>query len=53
MGSQQDRAAEKRRQKLEQVQEQIKSGSLTVRQMTPKERKANPPAPPRPKRSGR
>jgi hypothetical protein len=36
--SQSERAAERRRQKLEQVQEQIRHGSLTVRQMTPEER---------------
>ena len=33
-----ERAAEKRREKLEQVQEQIRNGSLKVRQMTPEER---------------
>jgi anti-sigma28 factor (negative regulator of flagellin synthesis) len=36
--SQSERAAERRRQKLEQVQEQIRNGSLTVRQVTPEER---------------
>jgi hypothetical protein len=36
--TQSERAAAKRREKLEQVQEQIRSGSLTVRQMTPEER---------------
>ena len=52
MATSQERAAEQRRQKLKQVEEQIKNGSLTVRQMTPKERKANPPRPPKPKRKG-
>jgi hypothetical protein len=33
-----EREAERRRQKLEHVEEQIRSGSLTVRQMTPEER---------------
>jgi hypothetical protein len=36
--SQSERAAERRRQKLEQVQLQIRNGSLTIRQMTPEER---------------
>jgi hypothetical protein len=50
MKTQQERAAEKRQQKLEAVQEQVRSGSLTIRKMTPEERKENPPAPPREKR---
>jgi hypothetical protein len=50
MKTPQQRADDRRRQKLEEVQAQIRSGSLTVRQMTPEERKQNPPAPPRPKR---
>ena len=49
--TQQERAAERRREKLAQVQEQIDDGSLVVRQMTPAERKRNPPRPRVPKRS--
>jgi hypothetical protein len=36
--SQSERAADQRRQQLEQVREQLRSGSLTIRQMTPEER---------------
>jgi hypothetical protein len=50
MKSPQERAEEKRRQKLEEMQEQIRAGSLVVREMTPEERERNPPRPPRPKR---
>jgi hypothetical protein len=46
MLTQADRAAEKRRVKLEDVQRQIKEGSLTIRKMTPEERKRYPPRPP-------
>jgi hypothetical protein len=52
MKTPQERADERRRQKLEEMQEQIRKGSLVVRQMTPAERERNPPAPPRPKRRG-
>jgi hypothetical protein len=41
------RQAERRRQKLEDMQQQIEAGTLTVRQMTPSERERHP----RPKRS--
>ena len=50
MKTPQERAEEKRRQKLEEMQAQIRDGSLVVRKMTPDERERNPPAPPRPKR---
>jgi hypothetical protein len=50
MKTPQERAEEKRRQKLEEMQAQIRSGSLVVREMTPEERERNPPKPPRPKR---
>jgi hypothetical protein len=50
MKTPQERAEEKRRQKLEEMQEQIRAGSLVVREMTPEERERNPPKPPRPKR---
>jgi hypothetical protein len=47
MLTQADRAAERRRAKLEEVQLQVKDGSLTIRKMTPKERKRYPPRPSR------
>jgi hypothetical protein len=50
MKTPQERAEEKRRQKLEEMQAQIRSGSLVVREMTPEERERNPPKPPKPKR---
>jgi hypothetical protein len=43
--SQKQRDEERRRQKLAEMQEQIDEGTLTVRKMTPKERKENPPRP--------
>jgi hypothetical protein len=52
MRSRQDREADKRRQKLLELQEQIRAGTLVVRQMTPEERKRNPARPPRLKRPG-
>jgi hypothetical protein len=49
--TQRERADEKRQEKLEAVQEQVDSGSLTIRQMTPEERKKYPkPDNPRPTR---
>jgi hypothetical protein len=50
MKSQQERQADKRREKLLEIEKQISAGSLVVRQMTPEERKRYPPRPPRPKR---
>jgi hypothetical protein len=50
MKSQQERQADKRREKLLDIEKQISAGSLVVRQMTPEERRRNPPRPPRPKR---
>ncbi len=44
-----ERAEEKRKAKLDLMQEQIESGDLKVRKMSAKERKANPPRP-RPER---
>jgi hypothetical protein len=49
MTSSSQRAEEKRKDKLAVVQEQIDAGTLKVRKMTAKERKANPPRP-RPER---
>jgi hypothetical protein len=45
MLTQADRAAEKRRAKLEDVERQVKDGSLTIRKMTAEERKRFPPKP--------
>jgi len=45
MLTQADRAAERRRAKLEEVQRQVKDGSLTIRKMTAEERKRYPPKP--------
>ena len=47
MGTQADRAAEQRKAKLEEIQRQLDTGSLTIRKMTPKERKLYPPRPPK------
>jgi hypothetical protein len=47
----QERAEEKRREKLADMQDQIDRGELSIRQMTPDERKKNPPKPRQPKRS--
>jgi hypothetical protein len=47
MAKQADRAAEKRRAKLEDVQRQVKDGSLTIRKMTAKERRRFPARPPK------
>jgi hypothetical protein len=45
MKSTQERAQERRRQKLAAVEEQIRSGSLVVRPMTAAERARYPPRP--------
>ncbi|MGH2997121.1 MAG: glycoside hydrolase family 3 C-terminal domain-containing protein, partial [Gaiellaceae bacterium] len=50
MKTQQERQADKRAQKLEEMQEQIRRGDLVVRQMTAEERERNQPRPPKPKR---
>jgi hypothetical protein len=47
MSTHADRAAEQRRLKLDEIKAQVKAGSLTIRQMTPKERKSFPPQPPK------
>jgi hypothetical protein len=46
-----DRADEKRREKLAAIRQQVKEGSLTIRKMTPAERKKNPPRPRSPKKA--
>ena len=40
----------RREEKLKQVKEQVDDGSLVIRKMTVKERKANPPREPKPKK---
>jgi anti-sigma28 factor (negative regulator of flagellin synthesis) len=48
-----EREEAKKAEKLENMKKQIEDGSLTVRKMTPAEKKASearPPKPPRPKR---
>jgi hypothetical protein len=44
MLTQADRAAERRRVKLEEIERQLKDGSLKIRKMTASERKRVPPA---------
>jgi hypothetical protein len=53
MITQADRAAERRRLKLQDVQRQLKEGSLTIRKMTREERKRYPPVPVKARRNGR
>ncbi|MGA2453439.1 MAG: hypothetical protein ABSG93_07965 [Solirubrobacteraceae bacterium] len=53
MITQADRAAEKRRVKLQDVQRQIEEGSLTIRKMTAEERKRFPPKTAEPRRKRR
>jgi hypothetical protein len=45
MRTQADRVAERRRLKLEEIQRQVKDGSLKIRRMTPAERKRYPAVP--------
>jgi hypothetical protein len=45
MSTPQERAEQKRREKLEQIREQVDSGELTIRRMTSAERAKNPPRP--------
>lgn len=40
----------RREEKLKQVQQQVDEGSLVIRKMTAKERKANPARPPKEKK---
>ena len=48
--TQRERAEEKREEKLALIREQIADGTLTIRQMTPEERKKDPPRKREPKR---
>jgi phosphoribosylaminoimidazole-succinocarboxamide synthase len=51
MSTQRERAEKQRQLKLEAVAQQVADGSLTIRQMTPEERKKYPkPAPRAPRR---
>ena len=43
MSSASERAEERRQAKLDEMQQQIEDGTLTVRRMTAEERAANPP----------
>jgi hypothetical protein len=45
MSTHADRIAEQRKVKLDEIKEQVKAGSLKIRQMTAKERESNPPVP--------
>ena len=49
--TQKEQQDEKRRTKLAEVERQVESGSLVVRQMTADERERNPPRPRKPKRA--
>jgi len=43
MKTQRERDAEKRQEKLQDIDDAVDEGRLVIRQMTPQERKANPP----------
>jgi hypothetical protein len=49
--TQADRAAERRREKLEQINKQLKDGSLTIREMTADERRRFPAQAAKPSKS--
>jgi hypothetical protein len=53
MSTPKDRAEEKRQEKLKLMREQVDSGQLKIRKMTPAERKAHPPRPRPEKKRGR
>ena len=48
-----ERSEEKRQEKLADIQEQVDKGLLSIRKMTPEERKENPPRERKPKGSRR
>jgi hypothetical protein len=50
MSTQQERAEQRRLEKLEQIREQVDKGQLTIRKMTKAEREENPPKERPPKR---
>ena len=41
------RQQKRREERLKMIEEQVADGTLTIRQMTPEERKKNPPRPPK------
>jgi DNA-binding protein H-NS len=45
MSTQQERAEQRRLEKLQQIREQVDKGELTIRRMTKAERKKHPPRP--------
>ena len=47
-----ERKDEARKQKLEEIQEQVDSGRLVIRPMTKQERRRFPPKPAKPRRKG-
>jgi hypothetical protein len=47
-----EREQQKRAEKLDEVREQVKSGSLVIRQMTDEERRRYPPVARQPKQAG-
>ena len=49
MSTQRERDADKREQKLKDIQEAVGEGRLVIREMTPEERKKLPPREPREK----
>jgi hypothetical protein len=51
MATPQERAEEKRREKLKLIRDQVDSGELKIRKMTKAERAKNPPRPRPEKRS--
>lgn len=53
MKSTQDRQRDERERKLAEIRRQLEQGTLTIRQMTPEERKANPPRPRDPRAESR
>jgi len=53
MATQADRAAERRLAKLEEVERQVKDGSLTIRKMTAEERKRYPSRPAKARKGSR
>jgi hypothetical protein len=52
MSTPQERAQEKRKEKLKLIRDQVDSGELKIRKMTKAERAKNPPRP-RPEKRGR
>lgn len=50
VSTQWERQQKAREEKLKNIEEQVADGSLVIRKMTPEERKANPPKPPREKK---